>query len=89
MRRYTMGTHKPIITQEPFDTVQRTLRERNHKTRQLRSPNYLVGLVKCGLCGAPMHVTYPGTEPKSRFKYYVCNNRYNHKTTMRRQSPAN
>ena len=36
------------------------------------------GLVKCGLCGAPMHVTYPGIEPKSRFKYYVCNNRYNH-----------
>ena len=27
-----------------------------------------------------MHVTYPGTESKSRFKYYVCNNRYNHKT---------
>jgi hypothetical protein len=25
-----------------------------------------------------MHVTYPGIEPKSRFKYYVCNNRYNH-----------
>ena len=24
-----------------------------------------------------MHVTYPGIEPKSRFKYYVCNNRYN------------
>jgi chromosome segregation ATPase len=27
-----------------------------------------------------MHVTYPGIKPKSRFKYYVCNNRYNHKS---------
>jgi len=75
-----MGIHQPIITQELFDTAQKTLRERNHKTRQLRSPNYLVRLVKCSLCGAPMHVTYPGTEPRSRFKYYVCNNRYNHKS---------
>ena len=56
------------------------LHGRNHKSRQLRSPNYLSGLVRCGLCGAPMHVTYPGIEPKSRFKYYVCNNRYNHQS---------
>ncbi len=75
-----MGTHEPIIRKEVFDAAQRTLRGRNHKTRQLRGPNYLAGLVKCGLCGAAMHVTYPGTETKSRFKYYVCNNRYNHKT---------
>ncbi len=75
-----MGTHEPIIRKDVFDAVQKTLRGRNHKTRQLRSPNYLAGLVKCGRCGAAMHVTYPGTEPKSRFKYYVCNNRYNHKT---------
>ncbi len=27
-----------------------------------------------------MHVTYPGIEPKNRFKYYVCNNRYNFKS---------
>ena len=36
-------------------------------TLQFRSPNYLSGLVKCGLCGAPMHVTHPGAEPKSQF----------------------
>jgi site-specific DNA recombinase len=72
------GTHEPIIEQERFDAVQRTLHQRNHRSRQLRSPNCLSGLVRCGLCGAPMHVTYPGIEPKSRFKYYVCNNRYNH-----------
>jgi hypothetical protein len=73
------GMHKPIIEKQTFDCVQKTLQERNHKTRQLRCPNYLSGLVRCGKCGAPMHVTYPGTEPKTRFKYYVCNNRYNFK----------
>jgi len=40
---------------------------------------YLSGIVKCGQCGAAMHVTYPVIEPKIRFKYYVCNNRYNHR----------
>jgi site-specific DNA recombinase len=75
-----MGTHEPIISKELFEAAQDTMHGRNHKTRQLRSPNYLSGLVKCGLCGAPMHVTYPGVEPKSRFKYYVCNNRYNHRS---------
>jgi site-specific DNA recombinase len=75
-----MGTHEPIISKELFEAAQDTMHGRNHKTRQLRSPNYLSGLVKCGLCGAPMHVTYPGVEPKNRFKYYVCNNRYNHRS---------
>ena len=52
------------------------MRERNHRSRVLRSPNVLAGLLRCGKCGAPMHVTYPGVEPKCRFRYYVCNNRY-------------
>jgi site-specific DNA recombinase len=64
------GTHEPIIEKDIFDIVQATLHQRNHKSRQLRGPNYLSGLVKCDLCGAAMHVTYPGIEPKTRFKYY-------------------
>ena len=75
-----MGSHEPIINTETFEAAQATMHGRNHKSRQLRSPNILSGLVRCGLCGAPMHVTYPGIEPKSRFKYYVCNNRYNHQS---------
>ncbi len=71
------GSHSPIIEKEIFDCVQETLKQRNNQTRRLRTPNYLTGLVRCGKCNAPMHVTYPGIEPKSRFKYYVCNNRYN------------
>ena len=74
------GTHEPIIDKQDFDCVQKTLHQRNHKTRQLRGPNYLTGLARCGKCGAPMHVTYPGIEPKTKFKYYVCNNRYNFKS---------
>jgi site-specific DNA recombinase len=60
-----MGKHEPIVSREVFDAVQGTRRDRQHKTRQLRSPNYLAGLVRCGLCGAPMHVTYPGESAKS------------------------
>ena len=75
-----MGSHEPIISTKTFEAAQATMHGRNHKSRQLRSPNVLSGLVRCGLCGAPMHVTYPGIEPKSRFKCYVCNNRYNHRS---------
>ena len=74
------GTHEPIIEKDMFDSAQETLHQRNHKSRQLRGPNYLNGIVKCGQCGAAMHVTYPGIEPKTRFKYYVCNTRYNFKS---------
>jgi len=70
------GSHKPIISKDRFDSVQETLKSRRNQSRRLRTPNYLTGLVRCGKCNAPMHVTYPGIEPKSKFKYYVCNNRY-------------
>jgi site-specific DNA recombinase len=70
------GSHKPIIEKDMFNHVQDTLKQRNHKTRGLRTSNYLTGLVRCGKCNSLMHVTYPGIEPKSRFRYYVCNNRY-------------
>jgi len=30
------GTHEPIIEKEMFDSVQETLHQRNHKSRQLR-----------------------------------------------------
>jgi hypothetical protein len=75
-----MGTHEPIIAAETFGAAQKTMHDRAYKTRQLRSPHHLAGLVRCGLCGAPMHVTYPGTEPKRRLKYYVRNNRVNHQS---------
>ncbi|MBA7637631.1 hypothetical protein ES703_45277 [subsurface metagenome] len=74
------GSHKSIIGKEVFDCVQETLKQRNHQSRKLRTPNCLTGLVRCGKCNSLMHVTYPGVEPKSRFKYYVCNNRYNFKS---------
>ena len=73
------GCHQPIIEQEVFDMAQATMKARHHtKGRQLRSPNYLAGLVTCGLCGAAMRVTYPGG--KSRYRYYTCNNRLNHQS---------
>jgi hypothetical protein len=37
----------------------------------------LTGPVRCGKCGTPIHLNYSGAESKRKFKYYVCNNRYN------------
>ena len=74
------GVHEPIIDRATWDQVERTRRDRGPRNRQMRSPNYLSGLVTCGLCGAAMHVTYPGAQDKRRFKYYVCNNRLNHRS---------
>lgn len=42
------GSHKPIIEKSIFDCVQGTLAQRNNKTRRLRTPNYLTGLVNRG-----------------------------------------
>ena len=73
-----IGIHKPIIDKSVFELVQNRLKHKKPDTRRFRSPNYLTGLVKCGLCNSAMTVTYPGN--KDQFKYYVCNSRYNTKT---------
>jgi hypothetical protein len=75
------GMHEAIVSQETFDAAQKTMRaRRDNGTRSARSPNVLTGLVRCGTCGAPMHVTYPGDSAKSQYRYYVCNNRLNHQS---------
>lgn len=68
------GVHSIIISKEVFQMVKKLLPTRKHKTQRYRSPNYLSGFVKCGLCGSTMTVTYPGK--KENFKYYVCQKRY-------------
>lgn len=67
------GVHKAIIEKDTFAETQARLRYKKKETRRFMSPNYLSGLVKCGLCGSSMSVTYPGK--KDWFKYYVCGKR--------------
>jgi hypothetical protein len=74
------GAHEAIIGKDVVDSAQDTLKMRNHQIRQLRSPNYLTGLARCGKRGSPMHVSYPGAESKRKFTYYVCSNRCSYQT---------
>ena len=70
------GTHKPIIKEAQFDKIQSDLKTRKAKTRGLVSPNFLTGLIYCK-CSSAMHVVYPGTPPKNKYKYY-CGSRNFH-----------
>ena len=72
------GTHKPIIKEAQFEKIQKDLKVRKAKTRGLVSPNLLTGLIFCK-CSSAMHVLYPGTAPKNKYKYYVCTDRATHK----------
>lgn len=63
-----------IIEEETFEAVQRTLAERNPKVtapREVNGPSLLIGLAKCGLCGASMTRTGT-TRGKRRYSYYSC-----------------
>ncbi|WP_284178083.1 recombinase family protein [Rhabdaerophilum sp. SD176] len=63
-----------IIDEETFEAVQRTLAERNPKVtapREVNGPSLLIGLAKCGLCGASMTRTGT-TRGKRRYSYYSC-----------------
>lgn len=86
-----LGAHRPMITQELFDRVQalRIARGQARKgqpwpddhPRRANSPFLLSGLLRCGLCGAPMS----GTRIKERWdshghhraewRYYICSRR--------------
>ncbi|MFH1782149.1 MAG: recombinase family protein [Candidatus Omnitrophota bacterium] len=72
------GAHKPIIKQAQFDKIQKDLKVRKAKTRSLMSPNLFTGLIFCK-CSSAMHVLYPGTPPKNKYRYYVCTSRSIHK----------
>ncbi len=69
------GVHKAIIKKDVFTLVRNRLKSKKNDTRRYRSPNYLTGLVKCGLCDSSMFITYPGR--KEDYKYYVCSKRFN------------
>ncbi len=47
------GRHRPLVSREEFDEVQRLLAERSRRPAD-SSPHLLTGLVVCGKCGAGM-----------------------------------
>jgi len=72
------GAHKPIIKEEAFEQVKEALPLRKLKPRVFVSPNLFTGFIFCG-CGAPMHMSYPGSDSKAKYKYYACSRRLDYK----------
>src|SRR3989338_2727131 len=72
------GAHKPIIKEEVFNKIKEIFPTRKAKPRSFVSPNLFTGFIFCG-CGAPMHMSYPGSECKKKYKYYACSRRLDYK----------
>jgi site-specific DNA recombinase len=47
-----IGKHKPMITMEEYNQVQRLLHERGHNTQPRNKKFTYTALIKCGICGA-------------------------------------
>ena len=67
------GNHKPLISKDTFDRVQKILESRNKiPPRTATTSSLLVGLVKCGICGSRL------TPARGKsYKYYACIGRDN------------
>jgi len=69
------NTHKPIISEEFFNRVQKLIEERQPKNTpaQVTASQYLLsGLMRCGKCGGAYGVTGYGRQRK--YAYYNCIN---------------
>src|SRR5262249_54998575 len=63
------GTHRPLITRELWQQVQRVLKERGtRKPRRVRHDFAFSGLLTCGHCGCAL----VGEIKKGRYVYYHC-----------------
>ena len=70
------GRHRPLITKEIFDKVQRTIDKRRHQNRIMRRNFAYTRLMKCGRCGSgitaeeKMKLLKDGSV--SKYIYYGC-----------------
>ena len=76
MRRpLARGSHPPIISEFEAKRVLELRNEvhRHYKTTRERFPTY--GLMRCGICGAPLNIQLTVKPSGRRYYYYVCANR--------------
>ncbi len=70
------GAHKPLITKELFDKVQRETKKKSRQTRIYRKDFAYTHLIKCGLCGSSVTAEEKFKVLKdgsiSRYVYYGC-----------------
>lgn len=66
--------HKAIISKEVFDAIQERLHEKYLIPPHTNcSPNFLLGIIECGKCGAKLKVSMA----KHKYRYYACPGRDN------------
>ena len=68
------GAHKPMITKDEFDAVQRILRRPNRYQTRKHLFAY-TGLIRCGECGAAVTASYKINRFGSHYVYYHCTKR--------------
>lgn len=71
------GAVPRIVEDELFFRVQRKMDLNRHRPGAYKAevPYLLSGKLFCGLCGSPMTGTAGTSRNKSRYHYYICNNR--------------
>ena len=74
---YQTGAVPRIIEDELFFRVQRKMDMHQHRPGAYKAevPYLLSGKLFCGLCGSPMTGTAGTSRNKTRYHYYICNNR--------------
>lgn len=65
------GAHKPMITGDDFDRVQKLL-GRTNKTARVRREFAYTGLIRCGECGAAITAEYHVNRQGHPYTYYRC-----------------
>lgn len=69
------GLHPPIISEFEAKRVLKLRNEvhRYYKTTREKFPTY--GLIKCGICGAPLNIQLAVKPSGRKYYYYICANR--------------
>lgn len=77
---YAIGDHEGIISSEAWIATQELLKANKLKPSRLGKTNtaILAGIIRCGICGENMKVTYGSINPATgrRHYYYTCSRHY-------------
>lgn len=68
------GKHKPVVSLEEFDAVQKRL-GRPHKARPQKKAFTFTGLIRCGACGLAVTAEDKINRHGSHYSYYHCTRR--------------
>jgi site-specific DNA recombinase len=70
------GKHKPIITKEQFDKVNRRMKERVNKGHKGHAIYPFTGILKCKRCGKKLNGAKRNKADGSVYRFYKCSGRF-------------